>query len=117
MSARDDFPSRFYATPAEIDLFLRRHFAEDILLDFQRAIGQEAVREAVEDLRVYRNHPDNTVMKQAWRQGVDDAAMQIDPEEDAGYYPSQLLCSRHHGWGPCPGAPKCTPRDNEGATS
>lgn len=109
-------PSRLSATPADLDVFLRRRFAEDAVLDFQRAIGREAIREAVADLRAYRDHPDNGPMKQAWRTGVEDAAMQIDPEEDAGYYPSQLLCSQHHGWGQCPGAPACTPPAKE-ATS
>ncbi|GAQ75868.1 MULTISPECIES: hypothetical protein [Streptomyces] len=36
----------------------------------------------------------------------------IDPAEDGGPNPSQLQCSQHNGFGPCPGAPYCTPKDS-----
>lgn len=44
-------PSRFHATPPEIDAWLRFHFAEDTLLRYQQAIGRQAVSEAVADQR------------------------------------------------------------------
>lgn len=44
-------PSRFSATPAEIDAFLREHFAEDVLQKYQWAIGEAAVRTAVSEAR------------------------------------------------------------------
>ncbi|MFD3970183.1 hypothetical protein [Streptomyces cyaneofuscatus] len=39
-------PSRFSATPAEVDAFLRQHLAEDTYLSFQQAIGAHALEEA-----------------------------------------------------------------------
>lgn len=43
-------PSRFYATPAEVDTFLRLHFAEDVLRQYQWAIGDAAAEEAGQDV-------------------------------------------------------------------
>jgi hypothetical protein len=40
---------------------------------------------------------------------VREVADEIDPRKGAGPYPAVLLCSQHNGFGPCPGAPKCTP--------
>jgi len=97
-------PSRFSATPAEIDRYLRQNFAEDTYLRYQRVIGNLAVEEAAKDLRmehaagVIGGHP-----------GWLGAADHIDPAKGGGHYPSRLLCSRHAGFGPCPGAPQCTP--------
>lgn len=82
--------SRFSATPSEIHRFLANRLPEDVHLNYQQAIGEEAVREAAEDLRAYRHHPDADLMKQAWRTGVDDAIDQIDPDR-AGPFPSQLM--------------------------
>lgn len=103
-------PSRFSATPFQVDAFMRTVLAEDTYLRYQQAIGSEAVREAMGDAQSYRNCDDNAQMKQAWRSGIDDALGYIDPDGDGGPYPSQLLCSQHSGgFGPCPGAPKCIP--------
>ncbi|CAL9663592.1 hypothetical protein SUDANB1_07100 [Streptomyces sp. enrichment culture] len=82
--------SRFSATPSEIHHFLANRLPEDVHLNYQQAIGQEAVREATDDLRAYRNHPDSGLMKQAWRTGVDDAIDQVDPDR-AGPFPSELI--------------------------
>jgi hypothetical protein len=108
-AAADGRPSRFKATPAEVDVFLRMILAEDTYLRYQGAIGSEAVREAMGDANAYRNSDDNVSKKQAWRSGIDDALAYIDPDGDGGPYPSQLLCSQHNGFGPCPGAPRCSP--------
>jgi hypothetical protein len=101
-----DLPSRFRATPAQIDKYLRRILAEDTYLRFQQAIGNGAVEEAAKDLRM--KHAANNA-------GADwlDAADHIDPLKGGGHYPSQLRCSRHNGFGPCPGAPRCTPRSGD----
>ncbi|MFJ4808553.1 hypothetical protein [Streptomyces longwoodensis] len=82
--------SRFSATPSEIHRFLANRLPEDVHLNYQQAIGQEAVREAAEGLRAYRHHPDADLMKQAWRTGVDDALDQVDPDR-AGPFPSTLI--------------------------
>ena len=51
-------PSRFHATPREIDAFLRHHFAEDTLLRYQQAIGRQAVSEdALARLAQYETAP------------------------------------------------------------
>ncbi len=87
-------PSRFHATPAEIDAFLRHHFAEDVLLRHQWAIGDAAAHEAAEEIRADarkrydRDHSDNRVFRQ---QGADTAADLIDPAKGAGHYPSVLV--------------------------
>lgn len=114
MSTSPQMPSRFTATPADVDVFLRSILAEDTYLRYQQAIGSEAVREAMDDATAYRNSDDNRSMKQAWRSGIDDAMGYIDPEGDGGPYPSRLLCSKHNGFGPCPGAPwPCNPVNSE----
>lgn len=97
-------PGRFDATPAEVDQHLRRILAEDTYLRYQQAIGGAAVHEAADDLMgEYRTKERD----QAWAW----ASAHIDPASDGGPYPSQLQCSQHDGFGPCPGAPDCTPRD------
>jgi len=96
-------PSRFSATPAEVDRFLRLILAEDTYLRYQRAIGNRAVEEAAKDLRV------EVASREADVEWI-DAADHIDPLKGGGHYPSALLCSRHNGFGPCPGAPRCTPK-------
>ena len=106
-------PSRFDATPAEIDQHLRRILAEDVYLSYQQAIGGAAVREAAEDLRTETTCPGGPFNADEYgtHQNVPEGADYIDPAKDGGPYPSQLLCSQHDGFGPCPGAPDCTPRD------
>lgn len=79
--------NRFTATPAEVDDHLRHRLCEDTYLTYQQVIGARAVAEA----------------------GSEDSC--------CGPYPAVLLCSRHDGFGPCPGAPWCTPRVDEEATS
>ncbi|MFI5973553.1 hypothetical protein [Streptomyces sp. NPDC051452] len=100
-------PGRFDATPAEVDQHLRRILAEDRVLLYQQAIGGAAAHEAAEDLMTeYRTKERD----QAWA----FASAHIDPAEGGGPYPSQFQCSQHDGFGPCPGAPRCTPREDTG---
>ncbi|MFF3884078.1 hypothetical protein [Streptomyces sp. NPDC001914] len=99
-------PSRFHATPAEVDQHLRRVLAEDTYLRYQQTIGHHATAEAAKDVRMEVVLPDAPDRKQ-WNEVADF----VDPRLHGGAYPSQLLCSQHDGFGPCPGAPKCTPAE------
>ena len=106
-----ELPSRFSASPAEVDRFLRSILAEDTYLDFQRAIGNRAVEEAARDIRMETNRlRAHRVLEPDRFRPCRDAADQIDPLKGGGPYPSVLLCSEHNGFGPCPGAPRCTPK-------
>jgi hypothetical protein len=101
-------PSRFDATPAEVDQHLRRILAEDTYLRYQQAIGARAVAEAVNKTRTTERPSDYIDL---FDNGAKWPGDLIDPAKGGGPYPSQLLCSQHDGFGPCPGAPACTPRD------
>lgn len=102
-------PSRFAATPSEIDQHLRRILAEDVYLRFQQAIGARAVVEAVDETRT-TDLPEDYV--DLFDNGSKWAGDLIDPAKSGGPYPSQLQCSQHtDGFGPCPGAPRCTPAE------
>ena len=84
-------PSRFHATPAEIDAYLRTILAEDVYLRFQQAIGEHALAEAVEDAGTVRASADNDGLYNAdWREGWDDAIQRIDPAEN-GPCPTRLI--------------------------
>ena len=106
-------PSRFAATPAEVDQHLRRILAEDTYVRFQQAIGGQAVAEAAQGARDHvegadiSGSPVSSDYVKGWLAGADH----LDPTKDGGPYPSQLQCSQHDGFGPCPGAPRCTPRE------
>lgn len=102
-------PGRFDATPAEVDQHLRRILAEDVYLRYQQAIGRQAVTEALTDART-TDLPDDYV--DAFDNGVTWATDLIDPAKHGGPYPAKLLCSQHDGFGPCPGAPRCTPQED-----
>jgi hypothetical protein len=45
-----DKPSRFHASPAQIDAFLRQHFAEDALLNFYQAVGKHVYLAGMADV-------------------------------------------------------------------
>ncbi|PSK57956.1 hypothetical protein B0E38_01801 [Streptomyces sp. 111WW2] len=81
--AADARPSRFHATPAEVDTYLRTILAEDVYLRFQQALGDAALAEAVEDAATVRAAADNEGMYNAhWREGWDDAIQRIDPDQN-----------------------------------
>ncbi|WDO09928.1 hypothetical protein ME763_32075 [Streptomyces murinus] len=101
-------PSRFDATPAEVDQHLRRILAEDVYLRYQQTIGGLAVEEAAKDVRM-TVRPEMSGIDQSARYA---AADEIDPLKGGGLYPSKLQCSQHGGFGPCPGAPRCTPQES-----
>lgn len=76
-------PSRFAAIPAEVHTFLLEHFAEDVLLAYQQAIGQAAIAEAVEDVQVVRAQADNEgLFNNDWREGWDDFFDRINPDRN-----------------------------------
>lgn len=107
-AAEPNPPSRFAATPLDVDVFLRQHFAEDVYLRYQQVIGNLSVAEAARDARMdaaLRQVEGEESMAEVIREIADF----IDPRKSGGPYPSQLICSQHNGFGPCPGAPKCTP--------
>lgn len=107
-------PGRFDATPGEVDQHLRRILAEGTYLRYQQAIGDHAVEEAAQDARDWADGADipGSPMPTLTVKGWEGAADHIDPAKDGGPYPSQLLCSQHDGFGPCPGWPHCAPKDN-----
>lgn len=102
-------PGRFDATPAEIDRHLRRILAEDVYLRYQQTIGGLAVVEAAKDQRM--DAADKQLTAPVTADVVRATADLVDPLKGGGPYPSRLLCSQHGGFGPCPGAPRCTPRE------
>lgn len=106
----DKLPSRFHATPADVDRYLRTILAEDTYLRYQQVIGGEAVEEAAKDLRMEANAGAAEGMSSVLFAAFTKAADHIDPMKSGGPFPSTLLCSQHGGFGPCPGAPRCTPK-------
>ena len=105
-------PCRFDATPAEVDRHLRRILAEDTYLRYQQAIGGAAVREAAQDIADdswSRRDSFGRYEREEYEVGMRRDSGLIDPAEDGA---SQLQCSQHNGFGPCPGAPYCTPKDS-----
>ena len=86
-----DLPSRFSATPSEIDAYLRTILAEDVYLRFQQTIGEHALAEAVEDAGAVRASADNDGLYNAdWREGWDDAITRVNPDEN-GPCPTRLI--------------------------
>lgn len=101
-------PSRFAATPLDVDVFLRQHFTEDVYLRYQQVIGNLSVAEAAKDARMdaaLRQVEGEESMAEVIREIADF----IDPRKSGGPHPARLLCSQHNGFGPCPGAPQCGP--------
>ncbi|QQM45103.1 hypothetical protein [Streptomyces liliifuscus] len=85
-------PSRFHATPAEVDEFVRRHIAKDVHLNYQRAIGNRAVEEAAKDMRMTAAKLDVALGAQTETAStVRNAAAGIDPLKGGGPYPSNLI--------------------------
>ncbi|SHI66976.1 hypothetical protein [Streptomyces sp. 3214.6] len=109
-------PGRFDASPADVDQHLRRTLAEDTYLRYQQAIGGRAVTEAAQDITDdswSRRDRFGRYEREEYEAGMRKASELVDPAEDGGPYPSQLQCSQHDGFGPCPGAPRCTPKEND----
>lgn len=86
-----DLPSRFTATPAEIDAHLRAILAEDVYLRFQQTIGEHAIAQTVEDVDVVRAAADNEgLYNNDWREGWDDFRDRVAPNQNAPY-PVKLI--------------------------
>jgi hypothetical protein len=84
---KDNAPSRFHASPAEIDAFLRQHFAEDVLLNFYRAVGDEVLDEALMYGKQRRAVYESRHCKHLYLAGMSDV---IDQIWDYRYYPANL---------------------------
>lgn len=80
-------PSRFHASPAEIDAFLRENFAEDALLNFYRAAGDEVLDEAITHGRQHRGVMETRNCKHIYLAGMADV---LDELWDFRYYPAKL---------------------------
>jgi hypothetical protein len=86
-----DLPSRFTATPAEIDAYLRSILAEDTYLRFQQAIGDHAIAQTIEDADAVRTAADNEGLHNSdWCEGWDDLRDRVDPDGN-GPYPTGLV--------------------------
>lgn len=84
-------PSRFHATPAEIDAHLREILAEDVYLRYQQTIGEHAIAQTVEDTDAVRAAADNEGhYNNDWREGWDDYRDRVDPDQN-GPYPVKLI--------------------------
>lgn len=83
-------PSRFHATPAEINAFLLTHFAEDTLLRYQHAIGNRAVAEAARDIRMDANMRQLQGDHRKAEHGRQFADL-IDPLKGGGNWPTGLV--------------------------
>ncbi len=95
MSEQADEPlSRFHATPAEIDAFLRRHVAEDVLLHYYQAVGDEILDEALTHGREFRTAKEREQGKHVYLAGMADV---MDEIWDYRFYPAVLPdMSRHN---------------------
>jgi hypothetical protein len=83
----DNKPSRFHASPAQIDAFLREHFAEDALLNFYRAVGDEVLDEIQTSGQTFRRLQEQAQAKHVFLSGVADVLAYI---QDDRYFPAQL---------------------------
>ncbi|WP_225825610.1 hypothetical protein [Streptomyces naphthomycinicus] len=105
-----DLPSRFNATPAEIDAHLRSILAEDVYLRFQQTIGEHAIAQTVEDAGAVRAAADNEgLYNNDWREGWDDAIDRAHPDQN-GPYPVKLI-EFHVAVEPQPVSRALPPRD------
>lgn len=86
-------PSRFYATPAQIDAFLRQNFAEDALLHFYQAVGDEVLDEIETTGKEYRAKSEAEQGKHIYLAGMSDV---LDWVHDNRYYPKALPAMDHH---------------------
>jgi hypothetical protein len=87
VNATPEPPSRFHASPAEIDAFLRQNFAEDVLLNFYRAAGDEVLDEITASGKQFRGLAETKGGKHVYLAGMDDVLTHI---WDDRYYPAQL---------------------------
>lgn len=68
----DESPSRFRATPTEIDAFLRQHFAEDQLQRFYRAVGDLVLDEVLCTGQAWRAEKEREQSKYLYLAGAQD---------------------------------------------
>lgn len=80
-------PSRFHASPAKIDAFLREHFAEDALLNFYRAVGDEVLDDIRQTASQFRARKEMEGAKYVYLAGISDV---MEAVWDNRYYPGRL---------------------------
>lgn len=92
-AGRIEGPSRFTATPAQIDAFLRIHFCEDRIQRYQWAIGDAAAHEAAEEQRaeILKSDIPGSPATPQYVAGWRDAADLIDTAKGGGHYPAKLI--------------------------
>lgn len=115
-----------WAMADEMDSVIRALFSEDSVTNYQRRVGEAALREAVGELRA------DFAKAVEQRGGVPKDVMQLvegllallDPDHEKfnGYYPSGLVCPFHQqppgaasgsmrpAFAKCPGYPRCRTR-------
>ncbi|MFD4830201.1 hypothetical protein ACFWPV_10150 [Streptomyces uncialis] len=83
-------PDRFFAPPVVVHAFLTDNFAEDVVLRYQRAVGDQAVWEAARDQRT--DAADRQLDDPRRADIVRAAADRIDPlKGGGGPYPASLI--------------------------
>jgi hypothetical protein len=80
-------PSRFDATPLQVEEHLKRVLAEDVRLRHQQAIGGRAVTEAAKEVRAEAADELHPAIRGAYTRTADF----IDPLKGGGPYPSALV--------------------------
>lgn len=88
---RIEGPSRFTATPAQIDAWLRVHFCEDRIQRYQWAIGDAAAHEAAEEQRTVHAEHNRSIPCAGPGCLVHAVITHIDPATGGGHYPSVLV--------------------------
>jgi hypothetical protein len=86
-------PSRFHASPADIDAFLRENFAEDVLLNFYRAVGDEVLDEVRISAQAFKNLKAQGQAKHVYLAAIDDT---MDYVWDDRFFPAKLPQMTHH---------------------
>ncbi|MET7560571.1 hypothetical protein ABZS95_10240 [Streptomyces sp. NPDC005479] len=79
-------PPRTDVTVSQVHAFLLEHFSEDVLLRYQRAVGEVAVDEAVREM--YEGDP---ATSPAFSEGVAWACDYVSGGGEAGPFPFQLV--------------------------
>lgn len=97
-------PDYFHAKPKDILDWLRTQFPEDVLHRLYWHIGDNAVTEALEDVRVIaaRDTPGGGLVQHVF--ALTRAMDEMDPAQGGGHYPGKFMCGKHTK---CPGYPKC----------
>lgn len=108
MTDASEKPSRFSASPAQIHAFLQENFAEDVLLHFYRAVGDEVLDEALTHGRHHRGVMESRNCKHLYLSGMADV---MDEIWDYRFYPAKLPKMESYTR-PHPAPPRTRPVDH-----